>query len=173
MKNAKIKRGFEVTLLLAIIVLFTVLLVVPSKLPLRDANLNEYIKGAQETANETINRPFYAKVTRIVDGDTFQIDTGDKVRLICIDAPELGKKGSEASISFLAKLVLSKEVRLEKDISDKDQYGRLLRYVYVEKGSNITFVNREMVKNGYAAVFPYGNDTKLCDDITDTLSLNL
>lgn len=165
MKNLKLKRGFEVTLLLAIIILFTVLLVVPSKLPLRDANLNDYIKGAQDSANETINRPFYAKVTRIIDGDTFQIDTGDKVRLICIDAPELGKKGSEASISYLAKLILSKEVRLEKDINDKDQYGRLLRYVYIQKGENITFVNKEMVSQGYAAVFPYGNDTKLCNDI--------
>ena len=165
MKNIKIKRGFEVTMLLGMIILFTVLLVVPSKLPLRDANLNDYIKGAQESANETINRPFYAKVTRIIDGDTFVIDTGDKVRLICIDAPELGKKTAEASISYLAKMVLSREVRLEKDVNDKDQYGRLLRYVYVEKGNVTTFVNGEMVKNGYAAVFPYGNDTKLCDEI--------
>ena len=62
-------------------------------------------------------------------------------------------------------MVLSREVRLEKDVNDKDQYGRLLRYVYVEKGNVTTFVNGEMVKNGYAAVFPYGNDTKLCDEI--------
>lgn len=163
MADIKIRRGFEVTLLLLIIVVFTILLVVPTKLPLSNANIN-----MNETLfNNTLDKPFYAKVTRIIDGDTFVIDTGDKVRLICIDAPELGKKGAEGSISYLAKLILGREVKLEKDVNDKDQYGRLLRYAYLEKGENTTFVNKEMVKQGYAALFRYGNDTKFCDEISN------
>src|SRR5512133_2107372 len=94
-------------------------------------------------------------VTRVVDGDTFVLDNGDKVRLLGIDTPEkwesakldrdaertrhdkkliqaLGQRASE----FAKKLVEGKKVRLESDPanSDRDKYGRLLRYVYLEDG---------------------------------------
>jgi len=94
-----------------------------------------------------------AQVTRVVDGDTIEVSIGGtlyRVRYIGIDTPEtvapdrpVGCYGPEASAANKA-LVEGKTVTLEKDVSDVDQYGRLLRYVYV--GS--TFVNAELVRQG-------------------------
>ena len=100
-------------------------------------------------------------VTSVIDGDTFEIETGEKVRLICINTPEFNETGYEEAKLFLSELVLNKKVRLEKDISDKDSYGRLLRYVYL----NDVFVNKEIVQKNLGVIFPYGNDTKRCDEI--------
>jgi micrococcal nuclease len=100
-------------------------------------------------------------VTRIIDGDTFQVASGDTVRLICVDTPEIGSTGSEEASSFLGSLILNKEVKLENDTDDKDAYGRLLRYVYLDD----LFVNKEIVSQGYGSVFRYGNNTSKCDEI--------
>ena len=105
------------------------------------------------------------KVSRVIDGDTFELEDGEKVRLICVDTPEKGEKGYEEAKEFLANLTLGKIVRLEKDVSENDVYGRLLRYVYINENGKEVFVNRELVQKGYASVFRYGNDTKRCDDI--------
>src|SRR3989338_4462451 len=102
-------------------------------------------------------------VTEIIDGDTFVIGNGETVRLICVDTPEQGESGYEEAKDFLSFLVLGREVRLEKDVSEMDQYGRLLRYVYI--GTIEIFVNKEIVQQGYCKVFPYGNDTKRCGEI--------
>lgn len=109
-------------------------------------------------------------VLEVIDGDTFKLWNGEIVRLICVDAPEKGKIGYEEAKEFLSFLILSKEVRLEKDVSDKDEYGRLLRYVYViEKNNDEVFVNKEIVQQGYAEVFIYGNDTAKCGEIAEVL----
>jgi micrococcal nuclease len=103
---------------------------------------------------------------RIIDGDTFQLFSGETVRLICVDAPESGSlKGDEAT-AYLTSLIYFKEVRLESDVDDKDAYGRLLRYVYVSNEDGEIFVNKEIVEQGYADVFRYGNDTRRCDEIS-------
>ena len=57
-------------------------------------------------------------------------------------------------------VVLKKEVRLEKDVSETDRYGRLLRYVYVSANGGAIFVNEEMVRNGYAQVMTIPPDIK-------------
>ncbi len=92
-------------------------------------------------------------VTRIVDGDTIQIDTGQKVRYLGMNTPETVDPrrpvqcfGKEAS-AYNKNLVLNKKVKLVKDVSETDKYGRLLRYVYLEDG---TFVNLKLVQEGYA-----------------------
>jgi len=101
------------------------------------------------------------QVIEVIDGDTFKLYNGEIVRLICIDTPEKGSKGYDEAKEFLSSLVLDKEVRLEEDLEDKDVYGRSLRYVYAEE----VFVNRELVQEGYASVFRYGNNTKRCGEI--------
>lgn len=106
-------------------------------------------------------------VIEVIDGDTFILASREKVRLICIDAPEINSDAGLESKNFLEKLILGKEVRLEKDISDKDQYDRLLRYVYVDSNGEEIFVNKELVKRSYASAFPYGNDTKRCNEIQE------
>ena len=102
---------------------------------------------------------FYS-VLSITDGDTFRINEGSPkgqiIRLIGVDAPEsrnTGRKvvaefGKEAS-DYLKKLLAGKKVSLEYDVDRTDRYGRTLAYVYLEDG---TFVNAEIVKNGYANV---------------------
>jgi len=88
------------------------------------------------------------KVVDVYDGDTFVIESGEAVRLLGIDTPEIGEPGADIAKDFLEKLVLGKEVRLERDSVDKDDHNRLLRYVYVGD----LFVNAELIRKGYAEV---------------------
>jgi len=103
--------------------------------------------------------PDVASVIEVIDGDTIIIEGGYKVRYIGIDTPEIHTKveafGVEAREAN-RKLVEGKEVRLERDISEKDKYGRLLRYVYVGP----TFVNAELVSQGLARARAYPPDTR-------------
>lgn len=113
----------------------------------------------------------YYIVTKVNDGDTFEIETGERVRLLGIDTPEKWESGkldkdSERSgkdkelikkLGALASeysegLLLNKKVRLESDPtnSDKDRYGRLLRYAYLEDG---TFFNLKIIQDGYAYAY--------------------
>ena len=72
------------------------------------------------------------------------------MRLIGIDAPELAQQpwGSRAQAA-LETLVKDRAVRLETDIAERDQYGRLLAYVYVDE----TFVNLELIRQGQAVLY--------------------
>ena len=109
-------------------------------------------------------------VTRVIDGDTIEIDIADtiyKVRYIGIDAPELDDTQPEfcalaqEATRYNRQLVEGETVRLEKDITETDKYGRLLRYVYVDD----IFVNAELVKQGLAWAKTYEPDTKYQDTL--------
>ena len=107
------------------------------------------------------------KVIRVVDGDTIEIEGGEKVRYIGIDTPETVDPrkpvqcfGPEASKKN-KELVEGKMVRLEKDITDRDKYNRLLRYIYIDDLS----VNLELVKQGFAYSYSYPPDIKYQDQI--------
>ncbi|MBU7048499.1 MAG: thermonuclease family protein [Theionarchaea archaeon] len=84
--------------------------------------------------------------TSIIDGDTFRLSTGETVRLIGIDAPELSQPGGEESREYLAQLIKGKGITLEKGFEDRDTYNRLLRFVYI---GNLC-INEEMIRQGYA-----------------------
>jgi micrococcal nuclease len=110
-------------------------------------------------------------VKRVVDGDTFLLSDGERVRLLAIDTPEkfeskkldkdavssgkdkktIKKLGQLAS-DYVKNLVEGKKVRLEREpnYEDKDKYGRLLRYVYLEDG---TCVNAKIISDGYGQVY--------------------
>jgi len=95
----------------------------------------------------------WRQVRWVDDGDTVVLSDGTRVRYIGINAPEIAHKdrpaerfGLEAT-AFNRKLVYQKKVRLELDRERRDQYGRLLAYVFLEDG---TFVNAELVRAGYA-----------------------
>lgn len=109
-------------------------------------------------------------VIEVEDGDTFLIETGEYVRLICIDTPEKNQTGHIEAKEFLTSLILGKQIRLEKDKSQEntDKYSRLLRYAYVKGNSTDKeiFVNKELVKLGLAKPWPYGNSTEKCNEIT-------
>jgi len=104
-------------------------------------------------------------VSKVIDGDTIVLENGQKVRYIGIDTPELNHKKNKiecyAKEAFEEnkKLVLGKKVYLQKDVSEKDRYNRLLRYVFLDEKMSTdegSFVNLFLVKKGlaYAATFP-------------------
>jgi micrococcal nuclease len=94
-------------------------------------------------------------VRRVVDGDTIDVATLGRVRLLGIDAPEIGR-GSDTSAPFareararLAALVLHRWIRFEQDGAPLDTYHRRLAYVLTEDG---VFVNALLVREGLARV---------------------
>jgi len=94
-------------------------------------------------------------VTEIVDGDTFRLGSGESIRLLGINAPEMSDPGGDIAKDFLTIMLHDKSVRLVRDISDKDDYKRLLRHVYI----NRTNINAEMIRLGYAEARFYPPDT--------------
>ncbi|OGG42492.1 hypothetical protein A3A21_02790 [Candidatus Jorgensenbacteria bacterium RIFCSPLOWO2_01_FULL_45_25b] len=121
--------------------------------------------ASEESQENKENERETTKAIRVIDGDTIEIEGGEKVRYIGIDAPEsvdprrkvecFGKEAAEKN----KELVEGKEVALEKDISERDKYGRLLRYVYVKNADGAElFVNAELVKEGYANTSTYPPD---------------
>jgi len=110
-----------------------------------------------------ISPPDTVRVTQVIDGDTIIIEGGYRVRYIGIDAPET-RPGELEAFGMEAwqanrQLVEGKVVHLERDVSETDKYGRLLRYVYV----NDIFVNAELVRQGLAQAKAYPPDTKYHD----------
>jgi endonuclease YncB( thermonuclease family) len=109
------------------------------------------------------------QVVEVVDGDTIRVEIGGAIyplRYIGIDCPEtvhpsqpVGWMGPEASEAN-RQLVEGQTVYLEKDVSETDKYGRLLRYVFLADG---TFVNAELVRLGYAQVSTYPPDVRYQD----------
>ena len=109
-------------------------------------------------------------VVNVIDGDTFEYyDTSTKtirtVRLLCVNTPEQGEEGYEEAKIFLTELLLGNKVILEKDVSETDKYGRLLRYVYLENGE---FVNELIIKNDYGEILKIEPDVKRCDEIANS-----
>lgn len=118
-------------------------------------------------------------VSRAVDGDTLKLANGERVRLIGIDTPEMHESDKlyrdaqrshqtaqeimalgRQSYAFTKKLVEGKRVRLEFDVEKYDKYDRLLAYAYLEDG---TFVNAEIVKQGYASLLTIPPNVKYAD----------
>ena len=105
----------------------------------------------------------YYDVQRVIDGDTFKLTDGTSVRLIGIDAPEAGEICSAEATQRLTSLIAGKTVYLEKDLSETDRNGRLLRYVYVNK----IFVNLELVYYGFAYAVSYPPDVAYDSQLAD------
>ncbi len=110
------------------------------------------------------------KVLKVIDGDTIDVDIEGKkftVRLIGVNTPETVDPrrsvqcfGVEAS-NKTKELLTDRQVILEKDVSETDKYGRILRYVFLplENGDRL-FVNDYLVREGYATAYDYPPDVK-------------
>lgn len=141
--------------------------------PLPQASLNPSVTTSSENVTTySVTPPVKAAtpndetsqiiVARAIDGDTIELSTGQRVRYIGIDTPEsvdprtlvqcFGVEAAQAN----RDLVQGQVVRLEKDVSETDRYGRLLRYVWVGE----TLVNDYLVRNGYARSSSYPPDIK-------------
>lgn len=109
-------------------------------------------------------------VLRVVDGDTFVINyngTEEKVRLIGIDTPESvhpdAERNSAAGITasdYTKSLLEGKSVTLEFDVQERDTYGRLLAYVYVDG----YMLNKKLLEEGYAVMATYPPNVKYVEE---------
>jgi micrococcal nuclease len=99
--------------------------------------------------------PTAAVVDSVRDGDTVLLEDGRRVRLVQVDAPELGVEchGDEAMRELERLLPAGAPVRLERDpqLDDQDRHARLLRYIHTD-GRNI---NVALVRAGAAAPYFY------------------
>ena len=121
--------------------------------------------SATPTATDTprpTSTPAPPLVTYIVDGDTIDVLIDGqtyRVRYIGIDTPEQGACYYAEAKARNRELVLDQYVRLEKDISETDRYGRLLRYVWIDG----FFINADLVRTGHALVYTYPPDVAYAD----------
>ena len=116
-----------------------------------------------------VGKPQYSQfhtayVYRVIDGDTIVLDNGDRVRLIGVDAPEMGFHGGEyedgatVATEFVRKMVAGQRVWLEPDGDDTDRFGRFRRYIWLAEPSDPTdeaeirryMLNAILLERGYA-----------------------
>ncbi len=107
-----------------------------------------------------------AYVTKVIDGDTIEVSLSGRsycVRYIGIDTPEQSEPFCYEATEYNRKMVGGKTIRLERDVSETDKYGRLLRYVYYQDGDKWYQVNGSLVYAGVAVVSTYPPDVKYQD----------
>lgn len=122
----------------------------------------------EENKNSPSDDRILAKVIRVVDGDTLEVNISgkeEKVRLLLIDTPEtvdpnkpVEPFGPEAS-DFTKKALTDKNVELEFDVQERDQYGRLLAYAWIDGKTH----NERLLENGLAQVVVYQPNIKYVD----------
>ncbi len=98
-------------------------------------------------------------ITKVYDGDTVTLATGERVRLLQIDTPELSPVecyGKEARAALISLLSSPGQISLKTDpsLDTEDSYGRLLRYIFVGK----TNINLKLVEIGAAVPYFYKGD---------------
>ena len=95
-------------------------------------------------------------VVRVIDGDTIELQDGRHVRYLGIDTPETGDFYADEATTRNKELVEGKVVELQRGKRDRDEYDRLLRYVYIHG----VFVNAELVAQGYASAYIFDPDER-------------
>jgi endonuclease YncB( thermonuclease family) len=111
-----------------------------------------------------------ASLVSVSDGDTIRVDVGGQVetlRLILIDTPETHDPnnppecyGAQATAFLEGLLPHGSGLYLETDVSERDRFGRLLRYVWLDRGDEVYLINEAMVRSGYAAQSTFPPDVK-------------
>ena len=127
-----------------------------------DGEWYSYFPAAPDFVNERFVERWVidesqAVVSRVVDGDTIDVTIGGetrRVRLLLVDTPEVfggvecyGREASDYVSSLLSE---GTEVRLERDVTNTDAFGRLLRYVFLADGR---MLNELLIEGGYATIY--------------------
>jgi micrococcal nuclease len=115
-----------------------------------------YFWHSNGVPSNSVQETLQTLVTRVIDGDTVELVDGQRVRYLGIDTPEIGQSYSSEATERNKELVEGKVVELQPGERDRDEYGRLLRYVYVDG----TFVNAELVAEGLATAFIFDPDDR-------------
>ncbi len=89
-------------------------------------------------------------VAKVIDGDTFILASGERVRLLAIDTPEKGERFYDEATVLLERLAEGKEAKLTYSGRKRDRYGRLLAYVWVD---DTLLVNKVLIDSGLAYLY--------------------
>ncbi len=154
------KLWFTVIVILALTAMIAVGLFILSKEPTITDPV-EILESCSENPN---------LVSRVIDGDTFELCSGDTIRLLCVDTPEKGEEGYEDAQYFLEDLILYNEVELKESNyngNNTDKYGRLLRWVYISNSTSgeQIFVNKYLLEEGYGDILIIPPET--CNEVAD------
>jgi micrococcal nuclease len=126
-----------------------------------------YGRYQAETQSKIQSKTGYVRVVEVNDGDTISVlfdGNRERVRLIGIDAPELQQKPwGQRARGHLKELLstLRWTVSLEFDIEKRDQYGRLLAYIWT---SDRGLINVQMLKDGYAMLYTFPPNIRYVDE---------
>jgi len=147
------------TPLIVLVALIALFVCIFFAMKLLSVNSNETENNAGTEAPRASNGTL---ILRAVDGDTLEMAGGEMIRLLCVDAPELGDVGYEEAKDYLSSLLVlsgagagagaeegEENIRIERQGIDK--YNRTLAWIY----SGETLVNKEIIDNGYGDVFLY------------------
>ncbi|MEW5795311.1 MAG: thermonuclease family protein [Candidatus Zixiibacteriota bacterium] len=103
-------------------------------------------------------------VVRVLDGDTMELQGGDRLRLLAIDTPEKSEPFHDQAAGLLSRLALRRTASVEYANQRRDKYGRLLGYMYIDT----LFVNRTIIDSGYGYVYLF-DDNELNSEYVRTL----
>jgi endonuclease YncB( thermonuclease family) len=103
-------------------------------------------------------------VMRVLDGDTMELQGGDRLRMLAIDTPEKGEPLYDEATEFLARKALGQVAEIEYANKRRDRYGRLLGYLYVDT----LFVNKAIIDSGYGCLYLF-DDNELSSDQVRTM----
>ncbi len=149
------KTQYRLSLLLSLLTSLVVLLAV--------ACVPAQSSSSQPSGPASVPDGDRARVTWVTDGDTIEVEINGReydVRYIGVDTPERDEPFYQEATDLNIDLVKNETVILVRDVSDTDQYGRLLRYVYLPDG---TFVNAEMISQGMARLVTFPPDVAQTD----------
>ena len=119
---------------------------------------------------QTVSYP--SKVTGVIDGDTIEILmegnwTKKRIRLACIDAPESNQVEGPASTQYLTDLIGDNHIYF--DNKGYDRYDRMIAEIYIKTEDQMINLNRDLVQEGYAVVYPQYLDQ--CDQPQEYLQM--
>ena len=105
-----------------------------------------------------------ATVERVIDGDTIVLTTGERVRFIGVDAPEIGEPGADEATQFVRDLIDGQVIWLESDGNDTDRFDRLRRYIWIQEPTDTRdesqirryMLNALLLEYGHAEVAIFG-----------------
>lgn len=117
-----------------------------------------FFSGSYYTNEQQSRQITTGTVTRIIDGDTLELNTGELVRLNGIACPETGEKFYREAKDLVTSLALNQAVTLQyQPHYYKDSYDRLLAFVFI----NGQHLNEQLVKNGFCTAAIYSKRAKL------------
>ncbi len=163
------KHSFSSALSLVLVFVFFILFYLNRQPSLPDSMpspASEAASGTVEIApNRSVDLSLSYPVTEIIDGDTLKVEISgqiEKIRLLQVNAPELSAEIPMGAIAadFVRGFIGDQPIFLEFDQELRDQYGRLLCYVYIEKEASRLCLNEALVKSGMAKVVKYGKNIR-------------